>query len=219
VTKPKAVVFDLDGTLLDSMTAAPAAYVETISSLGGPRVTAAEIVAMWHVGPASTVLCSFLSREISPDDIECYYRHLDQAITDLRAFAGVADMLDLLKRRRYKLGVYTAATRRAAALMLDVTGLSEFFSVLVGGDEVSQPKPAAEGILLACDRLRVSPTEIAYIGDTDLDLLCARNAGALGIQASWSGTGNPTRTSQACAQSPDEVPRLVRCPPASDRQD
>ncbi len=52
VTRLKAVVFDLDGTLLDSMAAAPAAYVEAISSLGGPRLTAAEIVATWHIGPA-----------------------------------------------------------------------------------------------------------------------------------------------------------------------
>jgi HAD superfamily hydrolase (TIGR01549 family) len=219
VTRLKAVVFDLDGTLLDSMAAAPAAYVEAISSLGGPRVTAAEIVATWHIGPAPAVLCHFLGRNISAEDLEHYYRHLDHAVSNLRAFAGVADMLDLLRRRRYKLGVYTAATRRAAAVMLDVTGLREFFSVLVGGDEVSQPKPAAEGLLLACDRLGVSPAEIAYIGDTDLDLICARNADALGIQASWSGTGNLAQASQPCAQYPDEVPRLLKRSSASDRED
>jgi HAD superfamily hydrolase (TIGR01549 family) len=141
-------------------------------------------------GSAPEVLCHFLGRNVSADELECCYHHLDQAVSELRAFSGVADMLDLLRRSRYKLGVYTAATRRAAAAMLDVAGLREFFAVLVGGDEVSQPKPAAEGLLLACDRLRVSPAEIAYIGDTDLDLICARNAGALGIQASRSGTGN-----------------------------
>jgi HAD superfamily hydrolase (TIGR01549 family) len=163
------------------------------------------------------VLCHFLGRDVSSEEIECYYRHLDEAVTGLRAFPGVADMVDLLRCRQYKLGVYTAATRRAAAVILAIAGLGKFFSVLVGGDEVNQPKPAAEGLHLACARLGVNAAEVAYIGDTELDLLCAKNAGALGIQASWSRTGHLTPPSQLRARHPEEVPGLVRRFSASDR--
>jgi HAD superfamily hydrolase (TIGR01509 family) len=180
-----AVVFDLDGTLLDTMTCAPTAYATAIRELGGPELSPDEVVAAWHIGPTPTVLAHFLGRPVSPDDIECYFRHFEAAAATVRPFPGVLEMVGGLRQAGYRLGVFTAATRRATTRTLAMTGLAGDFPIVVCGDEVADPKPAPLGLRLACQGLGVTPAETAYIGDAEVDLLCAQAAGALGIHASW----------------------------------
>jgi phosphoglycolate phosphatase-like HAD superfamily hydrolase len=108
-----AVVFDLDGTLVDTMTSAPQAYADTIRSLGGPDVSPSEVLAVWHIGPTPVVLEHFLGRPISPCDTERFYRFFDAVVANVEPFAGVVDMLDALSRSGHRLGVFTTATHRA----------------------------------------------------------------------------------------------------------
>ena len=90
-----AVVFDLDGTLVDTMTSAPQAYVDTIRSLGGPDVSPSEVVAVWHIGPTPVVLEHFLGRPVSPDDIERFHRHFAAVVVaTVQPYPGVVGMLD-----------------------------------------------------------------------------------------------------------------------------
>ncbi|WP_084963137.1 HAD family hydrolase [Thermoactinospora rubra] len=190
-----SVVFDLDGTLVDTMGSVPRAYAAAIRALGGPEVTPDQVVEVWHMGPTPVVLAHFLGREATEDDLECYFRH---AATDVRVFPGVADMLRALARTGVRLGVYTTATRRAAARVLASTGLAGYFSAVVAGDEVARPKPAPEGLELACELLGVRAAEAAYVGNEEVDLRCAEAAGSLGVHAAWD----------APARSVPPVPRV-----------
>lgn len=133
----RGVVFDLDGTLLDSMTAAPSAYAETVRCLGGPEFSLEEIVATWHIGTTPVVLAHFLGRKVSSQAITCFYSHFEAAISTVQPFPGVVEMIDTLLRRGYRLGIYTTATRGAAMKALVRTELSGRFATLVGGDEAS----------------------------------------------------------------------------------
>lgn len=203
------VVFDIDGTLLDTMTTIPQVYADTVRSLGGPTLPLDEIVAAWHIGPTPAVLAHFLGRRLRPDEVERYYAHLEAAVDAVRPFPGVAEMLDTLRGEGYRLGVYTAATRRAVTLMLAATGLDGYLPGVVGGDEVSRPKPAPSGLRLACRRIGVVPGRAAYIGDAEVDLECARAAGVLGIQACWGG-GTARATARLVARRPADVVELLR---------
>jgi HAD superfamily hydrolase (TIGR01549 family) len=204
-----AVVFDLDGTLVDTMTSAPQAYVDTIRSLGGPDVSPSEVVAIWHIGPTQVVLEHFLGRPVSPDDTERFHHHFAGVVATVQPYPGVVGMVDALDRCGHRLGVFTTATRRAAATILTASGLAGYFPVVVGGDDVSRPKPAPDGLELSCLRLGTGVADTVYVGDTAVDLQCADAANASGIHAAWGSLKDTTPMPERIARRPHDVVRLV----------
>src|SRR5919206_3520693 len=110
----RAVVFDLDGTLVDTMACILATYVDTIRLLGGPDITAEDVLSKFHIGPARVVLEHFLSRPILDDDMERFFAAYEQAISGLQPFPSVVNLIEELRRAGYRLGLFTSATRRAA---------------------------------------------------------------------------------------------------------
>ena len=186
MTRPlDAVGFDLDGTLVDTMIVAPSVYASVIRALGGPDLTVDDITGIWHVGPTPTVLGHFLGRPITPADLELFHEMFEDSTRSIEPFDGIATLLRALRDDGYRLGVYTTATRRAAATMLAAAGLADLVSAVIGGDEVAEPKPAADGLRRLADELGTTPERIAYIGDTNIDIQCAHAAGSVGIHAAW----------------------------------
>jgi HAD superfamily hydrolase (TIGR01549 family) len=206
----RAVVFDLDGTLVDTMARILDTYVNTIRSLGGPNVTTDDVLAKFHIGPTRVVLEHFLGRLILADDMDCYHAAYEQAITGVRPFPGVVDLVEELSREGYRLGLFTSATRRAATLVLATARLDGPFEVVVGGDEVVHPKPASDGLELICRRLGVRPNEAAYVGDAIVDLECAISAGALAIHARWSGASGVQAGDHVVAERPVDILAYVK---------
>ncbi|MER7333877.1 MULTISPECIES: HAD-IA family hydrolase [unclassified Micromonospora] len=206
---PAAVVFDLDGTLVDTMTIAPTVYADTIRALGGPDVSPATVVATWHIGATPVVLAHFLRRPVTAGDLECFHRHFEAAVANVRPFPGVLDLADDLDRAGCRLGIFTAAARRSTDLVLARTGLDRLFPVVVCGDEVPAPKPAPDGLWLACRRLGVDVAETAYVGDAAVDLACAEAAGALAVHARWCDTSPATADVRAVAHRPAQVLDLL----------
>jgi phosphoglycolate phosphatase-like HAD superfamily hydrolase len=105
--------------------------------------------------------------------------------------------------------VSTGASTDAAEILLGAAGLSRFFDVVVGGDEVALPKPAPDGIRLACERLGVRPRNAAYVGDADVDLEAARRAGAVAIAAGWGHLYRPGHEADRVLRRPGELAMLL----------
>jgi HAD superfamily hydrolase (TIGR01509 family) len=177
----RQLLWDMDGTLLDSSGVVPAAFVAAIGRLGGPAVTADDVVASYARGTAGTILAHLIGRELSAGEEEAYYREL--AGVAVTAYPGVLDVLGALRGSGHAVAVFTGASRRAAAMLLASAGVS--VDVLVGGDEAGRPKPAPDGVLLAAERLGVPAAEVAYIGDSPLDLRAAVAAGSTSAAAAW----------------------------------
>ena len=214
MTRPRhigttGVVFDLDGTLLDTMVIVPTVYADTIRALGGPDVPPATVVAAWHIGATPVVLAHFLGRPASAQDIECFYRHFESAVREVRPFPGVLELADDLSRAGYRLGIFTAATRRATTFMLASTRLDRLFPIVICGDEVSEPKPAPHGLWLACQHLGIDVAKTAYVGDAEVDLKCADAAGAMAIHARWGTTTSAPAGSPLVAHRPGDVLELL----------
>jgi len=201
----RQLVWDMDGTLLDSSVAVPAAFVATVRRLGGAPVTPEQVVASYPIGPAEALLPHLLGRDLAAGESEVYYDELATAI--VRPYPGVAEVLSALQARGHRLAVFTGASHRAAVMLLTRAGI--FADVLVGGDEVPHPKPAGDGLLLAARRLGISAGAIAYIGDAPNDIGAARAAGSTSVAAAWGHQYNPAVAAHVTLAAPGEALALL----------
>jgi HAD superfamily hydrolase (TIGR01549 family) len=204
-----AVVFDMDGTVLDSSRTVPAAYAAAILELSGRRCSDEEIIGEYGAGPAAALLSRFIGRAATDADVECWIGHL-QTLSDRTAvYAGIPEALTRLASAGLRLGIFTGATRRAAELQLAHTDLRGHFEVVVGSDEITSVKPAPDGIFRACELLGVSPMRTAYVGDALNDLLCAQAADAVPVAAAWGHLFDPTAPAQLTAATPQDLLTLL----------
>lgn len=178
-----AVVFDLDGTLVDSLDLVTHAYLGTIAAYGGPRISRTDLEAVWHIGPTPTIIEHFLARP-APEAVGHFQRVIREGSMSLSPFPGVMKLLTGLASDRVELGVVTNASRVNAEAVLAATGIGPLIAVTVCADE-ADPKPSPSGLLAALAALGAAPERSTYIGDSWVDLACARAAGVAGVHAGW----------------------------------
>lgn len=205
VVKVDAVIFDMDGTLLDSSRTVPAAYAAAILELSGRHCTDNEVVAEYGAGPAAALISRFIGREATGSDVDCWLRHLEARLDKTIIYPGILAAIEQLTSAGRRLAVFTGATARAARLQLQNGNLLASFDAIVGSDEIAEVKPAPDGIHHACKLLGAEPTRSAYVGDAINDLRCARAAGAIPIAAAWGHLYEPDTEPHLVARSPDHL--------------
>jgi phosphoglycolate phosphatase len=175
-----AVVFDLDGTLIDSRADLATAANELLRELGGPPLSEAEVVRM--VGEGAAVLVRRVLRaaglkQAPPHALERFLEIYDGCLLDrTRPYDGTVEMLEAI-RGRVPLGVLTNKPERATVRILDGLSLSRFFTVVVGGDSPHGRKPAPAGLHYVAAELGAPAAGTVMVGDSPIDLQTARNAG------------------------------------------
>ena len=213
----QAVIFDMDGTLFDSATVIPAAYISTVLAGGGREWAPEDIIRAYSLGPPAVMLTHLLGRSSSPRDLRRYYSELATRATALAPYPGIEAVLGEL-RQRLPIAVFSGASREACGILLEGAGLSQYFETVVGGDEVSRPKPDPEGIVLACARLGAPPSAAAYIGDAPADIEAARRSEAMAVAAGWGHQFSPQVPADLVLQRPEEILSLAPAKPGHNRQ-
>ncbi|WP_432565175.1 GNAT family N-acetyltransferase [Kineococcus sp. SYSU DK003] len=193
------IVWDMDGTLIDSSQVVPAAFVEAVAELGGPAVDVEEVVAAYSLGVPEAVLGHLLRRALRPGEAEAYYRRLEAV--SVEPCPGVRQTLAALRAHGHRIAVFTGAAVRGARSLLHAAGLQ--VDLLVGGDLVQRPKPAPDGLLLTARLLDVAPSRLVYVGDAPTDLLAAQAAGARAVAAAWGHLYDPGAPAHDTWPSPD----------------
>ena len=168
-----SLIFDLDGTLIDSSSGVVEAVNYSFQKLGLPERSHAEISR--HIGfPLKKMYADF---GVGPFD-ELYRHFQDRAATSVIAAAeplpGAHDAAERLFAEGYSMAIATTKVRRHVDQIVAKLGWTEFFPVLIGGGEVSLPKPAPDAFRLAMDRMKSAPRNSIVIGDTINDVLAAR---------------------------------------------
>jgi phosphoglycolate phosphatase len=181
---PKAILFDLDGTLVDSAPDIAAAVNELLATRGLPPLSLSDIKSMIGDGVRKLIERAFAASgtPLSATELDqahetmkpIYLRH----VTDLATLMpGVRETLAHFHMAGIAMGVVTNKPQLAARQVLLHFGLTEFFGVIVGGDAVSHQKPAPDGLLMALDRLHAVPGDALMVGDSIADAGAARGAG------------------------------------------
>jgi pyrophosphatase PpaX len=173
-----AVVFDFDGTLVASRFVDEAAVTELIAS---DPAAAAGVETFWrHEGEplVSRIELAWPGRtsEILP---------LFERPEAPRCFPGITTLLRKLGREGLLMAVVSSRRLTALERGLDATNLRRHFPVVIGLEDVTQPKPSPEGLLLALGRLGVAPTQAIFVGDSDHDVEAGRRAGLTVWRAVW----------------------------------
>jgi pyrophosphatase PpaX len=176
--KLTTVLFDLDGTLIDSIQLIIDSYHHTLATHG----IAARSDAEWLAGIGTPLWVQFAEWAHDPVAMEAMvttYREYNLAHHDARvaAYPGVVAMVGALRARKLQLGLVTSKNASGARRGLRITGLEGAMEVIIGADDVTNPKPHPEPIHLAMERLGASPATTIYVGDSLHDMFSGRAAG------------------------------------------
>jgi phosphoglycolate phosphatase len=215
--RPALVVFDLDGTLIDSIGDLAIAVNRLVGERGGRRLGAGEVAGMVGEGAGLLVARALAAsgargeaHEALPRFVEIYDELLPGTTG---AYPGVPGMLDALSGA-VPLAVLTNKPTRAARKILSLLDLDRHFLAVVGGDGSLARKPAPDGLLHLAAEAGVGAADTLMVGDSTIDLLTARAAGAraclvrygFGFAALDRGTLDG---GEAFADSPADVVALV----------
>ena len=213
----RAVMFDLDGVLIDSWHVAEGAFLETSAMLGfdGPsRIEAFRQRLGMPIGCIGTELDlpeGFAAAFIAAA------RRLDHRAAP---FDGVATLLSTLKADGWRIGVVTGKDAARAGDILDRTGLGGYVDALVGGDTAPRGKPNPDPLWM-CEAMLATDGAEGYVGDTAIDGEAARRAGRTFFHAVWgtqqlpgagkgAGDGAPRRFGEAATQPPGSAAIVVK---------
>ncbi|MGW0226581.1 HAD family hydrolase [Streptomyces tendae] len=199
------LLWDMDGTLLDTTVVVPTAFVRTVHRLGGRSVDAAEVAAAYWRGTPEVILEHLVGRQLATDETDIYYQELESAEPDV--YPGVREVFEVLHTQGRVRSVFTGARTRAASMLLRSAGLRA--DLVIGGDQIQHPKPAPDGILLAADKLGTDATQLAYVGDSPLDLQAASAAGSHSAAAGWGHMYDATEPADAVLTHPQQALDLL----------
>lgn len=185
--KLRAIIFDLDGTLANTLPVCFHAIRTALSEFTGRVYSDTEIVGLF--GPSEKGIC----QKLVPDRWEeCYnlllaeYEKTHHLCTE--PALGIISVLECLKSRGMKLGIITGKGRATAEISLRYTGLAPYFDAIETGSVKGVVKSSAITEMLA--DWGIPKEEAAYVGDSPSDIDSARQAGVLPIGAAWLDTAD-----------------------------
>lgn len=187
-TKITTILFDLDGTLIDTNELIIQSFLHTLGKYYPNEYTREDVLPF--MGPTLMETFAGIDKEKAEELVRVYRdfnisRH-DELVTE---FEGVYETVALLKEQGYKLGIVTTKMLNVVQKGLKLTGLDSFFEVIIALDHVTKAKPDPEPILKALQELHSTPEEAIMVGDNYHDILGGRNAGTKTAGVAWSAKG------------------------------
>ena len=197
------VLFDLDGTLVDSGAIILGSFHHATETVLQRRFPDEQIMA--QVGGSNLAEQMQLLAPDRVDELVRVYRdHNDPQYSELACFDGIVDVLASLKREGRRLGVVSAKRKPTVQRVFDGAGVGAYFDVVVGSDDTERHKPHPEPVLKALELLEAQPHEAAYVGDSPFDVAAARAAGVYAVAVGWGGI-HRVEDADAVVEAPEEL--------------
>lgn len=196
----RAVLFDLDGTLVDSYAALTEAVNHARRREGLEDLSASRIRGLVGDGVEKLLQRAFGRSEIAPQTVDAFESRYDEVCCqESRVLADVEDTLEHLAARGVEMAVCTNKPTTFSKKILDFLDLSRYFRAIVGPDLAGARKPEAKHLLVTLQSTQCRPAETLFVGDMPIDVRAARNSG---VDVAVVPTGSSTRE-QLLAAQPD----------------
>jgi pyrophosphatase PpaX len=209
----RLVLFDLDGTLIDSGPIILASMQHAVRTVLGREIPPDEL-GVTVGGQGIVAQMTAIDAEHADELLEAYRDHNDGLHETLEAFDDLLAILPGLKAEGRKLGIVTAKRHRTVALALDrFPALAELFDVVVAHEDTTRHKPDPDPVLLAVEKLGGTAEEAVYVGDSPFDVGAAQAAGVFAIAVGWGGIHPAERLlaldPDAFVRTPEELLRAL----------
>lgn len=186
-TKLKAVLFDMDGVLLDSFETSYLIFNGLREKCKLKAMSREEYIKSVWGGFFTDNMKKYLKTN-NVEDIETYHKKLILKYkNEVRLMPGAKKVLKAIKNKKIKIGLVTNTLREQTLNTLKYHKIEDYFDTIVTGSDVEKAKPHPDPILKACERLGVIPEETIYIGDTKFDYKAGKAAGCLVVGLNSDG--------------------------------
>lgn len=178
----RAVIFDLDGVVIDSVPVMKVAFAIAYREIVGAGKPPFDEYRK-HFGLSFPVIMDRLGL---PREMQApFIRESNARIGEIAVYSGIPATLTALHAAGIRMGVATGKDGTRARHILSVLSLDRYFTRVLGSDDVQKPKPAPDMILEQVEALDAPLGEILFVGDAVADLECGRNAGIMTAAALW----------------------------------
>ena len=214
LTRAWLLVFDLDGTLVDTLEPTFRCFQQAVAPALGRTPSKEEILGRF--GPADhQIVAEWVGEPQAAAAVARLYACYESAFRNSGPFPGIIELIQDARVAGKKTAIFTGRGRKSTEAILKGMGLTELFDAVVCGDDVERPKPSPDGLLRILDLLAVDAEDAVYIGDTVKDLEAARAAGVFSIAALWGSPERHTLRIQGSlmAERPSDLRLLIDIDP------
>ncbi len=170
--RPKAILFDMDGVLVDSLDSWWKALNHSLKKYNQEEITKEEFIEKyWGHDLYWNLKKNNLDLKIGKFCNKIYHQHTD----DVEIYKTTRETLEKLSK--YKKSIITNTPRICTNKILENFNIRKYFDFILTSDDVSISKPDPEIVLMACKKFNLDPSQVVLVGDTDSDIKAGRNAG------------------------------------------
>lgn len=169
------IVFDIDGTLIDTENAVLSSLEDTLAELGHPCPGRDDLKFALGI-PGETTLAQLGIADTAAAN-RIWNGHVKKYFSSVTVFRGIRSLLEELRAEGYRLGIITSKNHDEYAADFVPSGLAGYFDTVICVDDCLRPKPAADPVAAYLERTGIRPAQMLYIGDTVYDAECTGNAG------------------------------------------
>jgi HAD superfamily hydrolase (TIGR01509 family) len=185
----KAVLFDFDGTLVDTLPLSFTAFNSVFKKYNNRDVSTDEIVAMFGPTEDEIIALNLSNKEDISAAIADYYQiYREGHGTEIPSTYEIEKLLKYIKSKHLKIGVITGKSRKAFQISAEMLNLTHYFDIVITGDDVLKPKPDPEGIYTALAFLEASKEDTVFLGDSHADIKAGKSAGLRTYGVKWLST-------------------------------
>ncbi|BAC13669.1 phosphoglycolate phosphatase [Oceanobacillus iheyensis HTE831] len=182
----KTILFDFDGTIANTLPLCFEAFRTVFKEFDQVILTNDEIKEMF--GPSETEIIQLNVKH--PDKLQAIERFYEVYETlhpsYVKPMEDLHNLLDELDGNGINLGIVTGKAKRSLDISLQQLNIRSNFAVVITGDDVTNPKPHGEGVILAMQELSVTPEEVLFVGDSEADILAGKEANVTTVGVHWS---------------------------------